>query len=61
MNMAGTVKLLGPVVLTFGLFPLSPVAATAPVPTLLRLNGMTGEFHDFLFSPAMGGEREHES
>jgi hypothetical protein len=21
----------------------------------LRPNGMTGEFHDFLFSPAMGG------
>lgn len=22
---------------------------------LLRLSGMTGEFHDFLFCPAMGG------
>jgi len=33
----------------------------AQVATLLRLNGMTGEFHDFLFSPAMGGERERES
>ena len=33
----------------------------AQIATLLRLNGMTGEFHDFLFSPAMGGEREHES
>jgi hypothetical protein len=33
MNMAGSVKLLGPVVLAFGLFPLSPVAATAPGPT----------------------------
>jgi hypothetical protein len=32
MNMAGSVKLLGPVVLTFGLFPLPPGAATAPVP-----------------------------
>lgn len=32
MNMAGSVRLLGPVVLAFGLFPLSPVAATAPVP-----------------------------
>ena len=31
--MAGSVKLLGPVVLAFGLFPLSPVAATAPGPT----------------------------
>lgn len=27
----------------------------AQIATLLRLNGMTGEFHDFLFSPAMGG------
>src|SRR5579864_9843090 len=32
MNMAGSVRLLGPVVLAFGLFPLSPVAAMAPVP-----------------------------
>ena len=32
----------------------------AQIATLLRLNGMTGEFHDFLFSPAMGGERERE-
>jgi hypothetical protein len=31
--MAGSARLLGPVVLVFGLFPLSPVAATAPVPT----------------------------
>ena len=31
--MAGSMRLLGPVVLAFGLFPLSPVAATAPVPT----------------------------
>ena len=30
--MAGSVRLLGPVVLAFGLFPLSPVAAMAPVP-----------------------------
>ncbi|HEX3153834.1 MAG TPA: hypothetical protein VHV32_04375 [Candidatus Angelobacter sp.] len=29
--MAGSFKLLGPVVLAFGVFPLSPVAA-APVP-----------------------------
>jgi len=27
----------------------------AQIATLLRLNGMTGEFHDFLFSPAMSG------
>ena len=33
----------------------------AQIATLMRLNGMTGEFHDFLFSPARGGEREHES
>lgn len=26
----------------------------AQIATLLRLNGMTGEFHDFLFSTAMG-------
>src|SRR6185312_16365320 len=31
MTMAGSVRLLGPVVLAFGLFPLSPLAAT-PVP-----------------------------
>ena len=30
--MAGSFRLLGPVVLTFGLFPLSPVAAIAFVP-----------------------------
>src|SRR6478672_163412 len=33
MKMAGCARLLGPVVLAFGLFPLSPVAAMAPVPT----------------------------
>jgi uncharacterized damage-inducible protein DinB len=32
----------------------------AQIATLLRLNGMTGDFHDFLFSPAMGGERGRE-
>jgi len=32
MNMAGSVRLLGPVVLAVGLFPLSPVAAIAPAP-----------------------------
>jgi len=30
--MASSAKLLGSMVLAFGLFPLSPVAATAPVP-----------------------------
>jgi len=33
----------------------------AQIATLLRLNGMTGEFHDFLFSPAMGGAPKRES
>jgi hypothetical protein len=32
MSMASSIRLLGPVVLALGLFPLSPVAATAPVP-----------------------------
>src|SRR5579864_3528349 len=33
----------------------------AQIATLLRLNGMTGDFHDFLFSPAMGVEPKRES
>ena len=33
----------------------------AQIATLLRLNGMTGEFHDFLFSPAMSAEPKRES
>jgi uncharacterized damage-inducible protein DinB len=28
----------------------------AQIGTLFRLNGSTGEFHDFLFSPVLGGE-----
>jgi uncharacterized damage-inducible protein DinB len=32
----------------------------AQIGTLLRLNGLVGEFHDFLFSPAMGGEFSRE-
>ena len=28
----------------------------AQISTLFRLNGLTGEFHDFLFSPVLGGE-----
>jgi uncharacterized damage-inducible protein DinB len=28
----------------------------AQIATLLRLNGVVGEFHDFLFSPVLGGE-----
>lgn len=32
----------------------------AQIATLLRLNGLSGEFHDFLFSPVMIGERHRE-
>ncbi len=32
----------------------------AQIATLFRLNGLTGEFHDFLFSPVMGGGFEHQ-
>lgn len=32
----------------------------AQIATLFRLNGLTGEFHDFLFSPVMGGEFRRE-
>ena len=32
----------------------------AQIATLLRLNGVTGDFHDFLFSPVMGGEPRRE-
>lgn len=28
----------------------------AQISTLFRVNGLTGEFHDFLFSPVLGGE-----
>lgn len=28
----------------------------AQIGTLLRLNGLAGDFHDFLFSPVLGGE-----
>lgn len=28
----------------------------AQIATLFRLHGLTGEFHDFLFSPVLGGE-----
>jgi uncharacterized damage-inducible protein DinB len=28
----------------------------AQIATILRFNGLTDDFHDFLFSPAMGGE-----
>jgi uncharacterized damage-inducible protein DinB len=33
----------------------------AQIATLLRMNGVKGEFHDFLFSTAMGGEPKRES
>lgn len=29
----------------------------AQIATLFRLNGLKGEFHDFLFSPVLGGKR----
>jgi uncharacterized damage-inducible protein DinB len=32
----------------------------AQIATLLRLNGLSGEFHDFLFSPVMGGGKRRE-
>ena len=32
----------------------------AQIATLLRLNGMTDDFHDFLFCPVMGGEIKRE-
>ena len=32
----------------------------AQVATFLRLNGLPGDFHDFLFSPVMGGEIKRE-
>lgn len=32
----------------------------AQIATLLRLNGMTDDFHDFLFCPVMGGEFKRE-
>jgi uncharacterized damage-inducible protein DinB len=32
----------------------------AQIATLFRLNGLTGEFHDFLFSPALGCEYRSE-
>jgi uncharacterized damage-inducible protein DinB len=35
---------------------LHEVRHWAQVATLFRLNGLTADFHDFLFSPVMGGE-----
>ena len=32
----------------------------AQIATLFRLNGVTSEFHDFLFSPVLGGEIRRE-
>jgi uncharacterized damage-inducible protein DinB len=32
----------------------------AQIATLLRLNGLPAEFHDFLFSPVLGGELRRE-
>jgi uncharacterized damage-inducible protein DinB len=39
---------------------LHEVRHWAQVATFLRLNGLPGDFHDFLFSPVMGGEIKHE-
>jgi uncharacterized damage-inducible protein DinB len=33
----------------------------AQIGTMLRLNGVSGGFHDFLFSPALGGEFRSQS
>jgi uncharacterized damage-inducible protein DinB len=33
----------------------------AQIATLLRLNGIVPEFHDFLFSPIFGGEVRRET
>jgi uncharacterized damage-inducible protein DinB len=33
----------------------------AQIATLWRLNGLKEDFHDFLFSPVMGGELRHET
>jgi len=32
----------------------------AQIATLLRQNGLKGDFHDFLFSPALGGDARYE-
>jgi uncharacterized damage-inducible protein DinB len=32
----------------------------AQIATLLRLNGFKGDFHDFIFSPVLGGEFRSE-
>src|SRR5438309_11651599 len=32
----------------------------AQIATLLRQNGLTGDFHDFLFSPSLGGDARRE-
>lgn len=39
---------------------LHEVRHWAQVATFLRLNGLPGDFHDFLFSPVMGGEIKRE-
>ena len=36
--------------------PMHEIRHWAQIGTLFRLNGLTGEFHDFLFSPVLGGE-----
>jgi len=39
---------------------LHEVRHWAQIATLLRLNGVKADFHDFLFSPVMGGELRRE-
>jgi uncharacterized damage-inducible protein DinB len=41
--------------------PLHETRHWAQIATILRLNGLTGNFPDFLFSPALGGRRESHS
>ena len=39
---------------------LHEVRHWAQIATLLRQNGLKGDFHDFLFSPALGGDARRE-
>jgi len=39
---------------------LHQIRRWAQIATLLRLNGLVDDFHDFLFSPVMGGEFRRE-
>jgi uncharacterized damage-inducible protein DinB len=39
---------------------LHEIRHRAQIATLFRLNGLKADFHDFLFSPVMGGELRRE-